>query len=199
MLGDRCVFIEIVRHPLYMVRQQELNMIRLLGDVRDFMVYIEYKGNDIPFYVHGWEEKFINSSPMEQTVHTIDQLTKRTEESKKYLKKKYGANIITIPFESFVLNPEKWIDDLAEVMGTNITEVTRKVMVEQNVQREKIADGIDLEIYRRCGWEPPKKGVTDRGELDARREDVSRDSSVEVMKVLDSLSNNYENKYWNIN
>ena len=36
-LGDRCVFIEIVRHPLYMVRQQALNMRHLLEDVRDFI------------------------------------------------------------------------------------------------------------------------------------------------------------------
>ena len=84
-LGKRCVFVEIVRHPLYMVRQQTLNMVRLLGDVRHFMINIEYQNQDIPFYVNGWEELFVNSTPMEKTVHTIDQLTEKTENTKQML------------------------------------------------------------------------------------------------------------------
>lgn len=134
-LGDRCVFIEMVRHPLYMVRQQELNMIGLLGDVRDFLLNFDYQGNDIPFYIHGWEELFIGSTPMEQTIYTIQKLTERTEKVKDDMRSKYDAKIITIPFEPFVLNPTPWINAMTETIGTEVTDATNKVLIEQNVPR----------------------------------------------------------------
>jgi hypothetical protein len=195
-LGGRCVFIEVVRHPLYMVRQQELNMIRLLGDVRDFLLNIEYKDQDIPFYVHGWEECFINSTPMEQTVYSIDRLAKRSEVVKKEMKEKYGATIVTIPFEPFVLDPEPWVKLIADAMGSKAIAATRKTLSEQNVPREKVAQGIDLDIYKRCGWTPPVNGADEREELKIRREDVARTSSDDVMKIVDRISDEYEKEYW---
>ena len=111
-LRDRCVFIEIVRHPLYMVRQQALNMSHLLGDVRNFEVNYAHKGFDLPYYIHGWEKDYLNSNSMERTIFFIDKLTHRTNIARKKLKEKYQAKIITIPFELFVLNPEPWMQKL---------------------------------------------------------------------------------------
>ncbi len=197
-LGGRCVFIEIVRHPLYMVRQQALNMSHLLGDVRDFTVYYAHKGFDLPYYIHGWEKDYLNSNSMERTIYFIDKLTHRTKKARKKLKEEYQAKIITIPFELFVLNPDPWLDKIAKVIGTNLTDATRKMMKEQNVPRNMVAQGIDLDIYRRCGWLPPKDGATERSELDARREDFSKEASNDALTILDRLSKEYEDKYWDL-
>ena len=43
------------------------------------------------------------------------------------------------------------MDQITNSLQTEITDKTRTMMVKQNVPREKFADGIDLEIYRRCG------------------------------------------------
>ena len=195
-LRDRCVFIEIVRHPLYMVRQQALNMSHLLGDVRNFEVNYAHKGFDLPYYIHGWEKDYLNSNPMERTIYLIDKLTHRTNIARKKLKEEYQAKIITIPFELFVLNPEPWMQKIADVLGTNILDSTRKVMSEQNVPRNMVADGIDLEIYKRCGWVPPQEGATERDELLIRRADVAREVSNELISVLDRLNDEYEKTYW---
>ena len=195
-LRDRCVFIEIVRHPLYMVRQQALNMSHLLGDVRNFDVKYAHKGFDLPYYIHGWEKDYLNSNSMERTIFFIDKLTHRTNIARKKLKEKYQAKIITIPFELFVLNPEPWMQKIADVLGTNILDSTRKVMSEQNVPRNMVADGIDLEIYKRCGWVPPQEGATERDELLIRRADVAREVSNELISVLDRLNDEYEKTYW---
>lgn len=195
-LRDRCVFIEIVRHPLYMVRQQALNMSHLLGDVRNFEVNYAHKGFDLPYYIHGWEKDYLNSNSMERTIFFIDKLTHRTNIARKKLKEKYQAKIITIPFELFVLNPEPWMQKIADVLGTNILDSTRKVMSEQNVPRNMVADGIDLEIYKRCGWVPPQEGATERDELLIRRADVAREVSNELISVLDRLNDEYEKTYW---
>ena len=195
-LGNRCVFVEVVRHPLYMVRQQELNMVRLPGDVRDFLLNIEYKGHEFPFYAHGWEYLLVDASPMEQTIHSIDQLTGRTEKMKRQMKEKYDALILTVPFEPFVLDPEPWLTKIADALETNIVDSTRKVMLDQNVPRDKIAQGIDSEIYRRCGWTPPREDTDEREELKVRREDAARTTSKEVLVILDRLCDEYEKKYW---
>ena len=197
-LRDRCVFIEIVRHPLYMVRQQALNMSHLLEDVRDFTVYYSFKERELPYYVHGWEKNFIKSNSMERAIHLIDKLNHRTKIARKKLKEKYQAKIITIPFEPFVLDPEPWLQQISDALETNINTSTRKVMSEQNVPRTMVADGIDLEIYKRCGWVPPQEGTNEREELLIRREDVSREVSNKLISVLDRLSDEYEKMYWKI-
>ena len=197
-LRDRCVFIEIVRHPLYMVRQQALNMSHLLEDVRDFTVYYSFKERELPYYVHGWEKNFIKSNSMERAIHLIDKLNHRTKIARKKLKEKYQAKIITIPFEPFVLDPEPWLQQISDALETNINTSTRKVMSEQNVPSTMVADGIDLEIYKRCGWVPPQEGTNEREELLIRREDVSREVSNKLLSVLDRLSDEYEKMYWKI-
>jgi len=197
-LRDRCVFIEIVRHPLYMVRQQALNMSHLLEDVRDFTVYYSFKERELPYYVHGWEKNFIKSNSMERAIHLIDKLNHRTKIARKKLKEKYQAKILTIPFEPFVLDPEPWLQQISDALETNINTSTRKVMSEQNVPRTMVADGIDLEIYKRCGWVPPQEGTNEREELLIRREDVSREVSNKLLSVLDRLSDEYEKMYWKI-
>jgi len=196
-LGSRCIYIEVIRHPLYMVRQQHLNMQKLIDDVRDFIIYYERGEKSYPYWTEGWEDLFDQSSDIERSVHYIDQMTQRVEKAKKVLREKYKANILTIPFEQFVLDPDPWVEKIALAIGSKITDNTKNVMLQQKVPREKIAQGLDLEIYKRCGWVPPIDGATERDELLVRREDVSREASEEVMLILDKLCEDYEKLYWN--
>jgi len=71
-VGDRLTYIEVVRHPLYMLKQQALNMQRLISDVRHFAIYFDYKGYDLPFYAAGWEDQFIASNDVEKSILTDD-------------------------------------------------------------------------------------------------------------------------------
>jgi len=195
-LGDRSVYIEVIRHPLYMVRQQHLNMQNLIDDVRDFTINYERGEKSYPYWVKGWEDLFDQSTDIERSIHYIDQMTQRVEQAKKVLREKYQANILTIPFEQFVLDPQPWVEKIALAIGSKITETTKNVMLQQKVPREKIAQGLDLQVYRRCGWVPPKEGASEREELMIRRKDVELDSCASVLKVLDRLCDEYENKHW---
>ena len=74
---------------------------------------------------------------------------------------------------------------------------TNKVLKEQNVPRKKIADGIPLAIYKRCGWEPPDKLLTEHQELDKRRNyALSQGASKDAMNALDAICQSYEEKIW---
>jgi len=195
-LSDRkCVFIEVVRHPLYMIRQQYLNIKRIIGTSRHFSIYYNHNGIELPYFAYGIENEYIDSNDMERVIYSINNLTVIAKNTKAKLLNK--SNIITVPFEQFVLNPNPWVEKIAKALGTEVTDATIKVMKEQNVPRDMVAQGIDLEIYRRCGWVPPKSGATERDELNIRREDVAREVSSDVLNILDRLSEEYENKYWN--
>jgi len=43
------------------------------------------------------------------------------------------------------------------LLGTKLSKDTERILYEQKISRAKIADGIPLSIYERCGWEPSKK------------------------------------------
>lgn len=52
-------------------------------------------------------------------------------------------------------------------------------------------------IYKRCGWEAPVTGFTEKDELNKRREFVvNQGASKEALDVLDNLCFQYESNYY---
>ena len=76
-LKERICFFEIVRHPLYMIIQQTLNMERILGDPRDINLEIKYKDYSLPYFAYGWEELFVKSNSVDKVIYTIDFFNKK--------------------------------------------------------------------------------------------------------------------------
>jgi hypothetical protein len=195
-LGARCVFIEILRHPLYMFRQQLWNEEKSFGSARSFDVYMSYKGHEVPYYALGMEEKYINLPAEERVINYFLHITELTNNARKKMLMDYDATIVTIPFEEFVISPEKWVDKITVALGTKPTEYTNNAMKKQNVPRTKIAQSVDVPVYRRCGWVPPIDGASERDELLNRRRDIVQKVSSEAMGILDQLCGDYEDKYW---
>ena len=195
-VGPRCNFIEVIRHPLYMIRQQALNFDSLIGSPRDFTVYYSFQDRELPYYVKEWEDIFINQNSFERSISFINNYNRRVSFLKKGILKKQLSKILTIPFELFVLNPQPWIEKIEAIIEIKASSDTRKVMLSQKIPRKKVADGVDLEIYRRCGWEPPKIGASERDELNIRREEVVMNIKPKMVSVLDKICSDYEKKYW---
>ena len=61
------------------------------------------------------------------------------------------------------------------------------MLKKQKVPRKKISQGIDLEFYRRCGWEPSKNGLSEKKELEIRRNFVKEFSSASAFAISDFL------------
>ena len=193
-LDKRAVFVEIVRHPLYMVKQQGLNMERILEDRRDFTIYFRKGGRQLPFWARGWEDAYLGSNDMEKTIYAIDALTRLTEGKKKMFREKYQASIVTIPFEPFVLGPETYMEQMTAAIGTAATPATARMLKKQNVPRKRIADGIALPIYKRCGWTPPQ-GDSEEKDLELRWDMAAQSASKEALRVLDAVCTAYEERY----
>jgi hypothetical protein len=201
-LGERVVLIEIVRHPLYMLIQQTLNKINQLdqlGTARQFHLFIKHGDLQVPFWNYGQEELYINSNPVERAIYEMQKLTELTEDIKKIKSETNEMKVLTIPFESFVLDPWPYLKKIEELLGSKITRKTKKVIKKQNVPRKKISDGIPLAIYKRCGWEEPDMSLSEKEELGKRRQfAVEQGASDEALEVLDKLCVGYESNYNNI-
>ena len=71
-------------------------------------------------------------------------------------------------------------------------------MKRQKVPRNKISSGIPLNIYKRCGWDPPDTSLSEKQELEKRRQfAVDNGAGKNALDVLDKLSEEYENEYFN--
>lgn len=193
-LGSRALVVEVIRHPLYMIRQQVINFSRYGTDPRMFTLCFDYHGKGVPYFVKGWEELYLASNPWERAIYMIHHLWKRVHQ---FLsdKKRDGVQVLEIPFERYVLAPWAYMKQLEELLGVAVNTATRRQMKKQRVPRERIADGLALPIYKKYGWRPPLKGTDESGELLNRRADVEKKASPEAMRVLDFLSHEYEEKY----
>lgn len=188
-LENRVAFIEVVRHPLYMVRQQALYQDRFGTDPRDFTIWFDHEGKAVPYFAHGWEETFLKANAMERSIHIIRHLSRRIREVQR-------DGVLVIPFEPFVLNPWPYLEKMEALLETKSDRTTLRMLKKQKVPRKKIADGRSLKIYRTYGWKEGKKGASEQQELQERRAFAASKASPEAMEILDELSRDYEERYW---
>jgi hypothetical protein len=193
-LGSRAVLLEIVRHPLYMIKQQILSMEDLIDNPRDFRLYFQCGQYPVPYFAHDWENLFARLNNTERSIYCIKHLTQLTEKVKHDLKEKYHACILTIPFECFVLNPWPYMEQIKDALGSRVTIKTKRMLKRQNIPRRMYAEGIGLPIYKRCGWQLPQ-GKNENEEFKLRRNFAKKNASTETMVVLDQLCEEYEEKY----
>lgn len=199
-LKNRVIFIEVVRHPLYMLIQQTLNFERLINDPRDIQINIQHDDYQLPYFAFNWENLFISSNAVEKAIYTMQKCLELSEKNKKKLKETFGRQILTIPFEKFVLDPFPFMLNIENMLDTKTTSKTKKIMKKQRVPRKIISNGIPLAIYKRCGWEPPVNNHSEKEELEKRRQfAIENGAGNEAMEVLDKLCGKYEKEIWGPN
>ena len=197
-LNERVVIIEVVRHPLYMLIQQTLNFENLLSNPRDIQINIEYKQDQLPYFSYNWEGLFVSSNAVEKSIYSMEKCLELTNRIKVKLNNKFGNQILTIPFDKFVLDPLPYIKRIENSLGTQMTSRTKKIMKKQKVPRKRVSEGIPLSIYKRCGWEPPDKSLSENQELEKRRQfAIYNGASKNALDILDKLTEDYEKKYFN--
>ncbi len=193
-LGSRVLIVHVVRHPLYMIRQQALYSDRYGTDIRDFSICFSHNGVSVPWFSLGWEDRFLRSTPVEKSIYMIYYLTRRIEEMVE-AGDGSGSSLMVVSFEQYVIDPWPFMHRLETLLETKMDSQTRKTMKKQRVPRKMYAEGIGLKIYRDNAWHPPRKGADERSELDERRDFAAANASSEAMEILDQLSARYEEKY----
>ena len=145
--GDRVKIVEIVRHPLYMVRHWCVFLQRF-DSPREFTVSFNYKGNKVPWFAVGWEDVFIKANTMDKSLLSIIKLYEWLDISTKKIVAK-GNNVLTLSFESLVMTPDKPLQQLESFLGRNHYPQLSTILRKQKIPRKTISQGKGHAAY---GW-----------------------------------------------
>ena len=194
-LGNRLRMVEVVRHPLYMLKQWYIWMPRAGVDPRMFGLWVRYGDHSVPSFAHGWEDLFLRSSIMDRSIYGIENRWSLGVRRLSQLSEEDRSLVMMIPFEKFVIDPTPFIHNLENFIGTTTTSSTKRTMKQQKVPRTMYAEGVGFSIYKQYGWEPPDPGATEQQELDKRMAFAESEASPEALAVLKRLCERYEAEY----
>ena len=169
-----------------MIIQQERNFEMFEGP-RNLHIRYSLDNKEYNFFSKGWEDLFRRSNSFEKAIYSIQWYFN-------FLFEEYDSRVQIIPFEIFVKQPENYMKEIASNIGSNITKKVKREMYNQKVPRKQLSDAPALDIYKRCGWEPPKY-FSEEKELEARREFISQNVSTEALKALDKVCEEYVSKF----
>lgn len=194
-LGERLCFIEMVRHPLYLIKQMRIYAPLLDEDPRIFHQSFEHERHSIHWWAYGWGSLYTRPNMMDRAIYMIDWYFRSLKNVLQQLTEQARERFMVVPFEQFVIDPFFFIRKFEPFIGTHAGEATKKMMKKQNVPRKMYAEGIGLKIYRRFGWVKPAPGASEEGEFRERREYAAAEASDEAMEVLDRLCRGYKACY----
>ena len=191
-------FIEIIRHPIYQVIQQSVNhknWMKKNGTARQFHIYLKYKNKQYPFWAKNYSSEFLKANHVERSILDMYYISRLTAKNKKTILSKYKKNILTIPFEKFVINPYPYIDKMSKLIGTSKSKSTLLEMTKQNVPRKKISDSIDIEIYKRYGLQKSNPNYNEIQEIELRKKIIYKDNIKDKYRnMLEEMIITYQNQ-----
>lgn len=192
---NRAKVVEMVRHPFYLIEHWETYIHRHGEDPRDFTVWVDYNGKSLPWFARGWEETYVNLSNFDKCVYTIAHLTKLADKTTESLPEDLRKNVLTIPFEHFVLDPEPYLKQIEALLDSSVTATTRRILKAQKVPRRQVALGPNKEIYKKYAWKKPKAGQTDKDHYEEKREFLRTKVSPAAFAELEKIAHDYESRY----
>ena len=187
ILTQNKILINLQRNPLYMLKQNLWNIENLINSPRDFAYYYKKDNINYPFYFFNQESKLINSNPVEKTIYFIEWLRKKAVENQMLIPK---SNYYELTFESLVTNPWPHIEQICNLLNTEIGPMTHKILKREKIPRDLYTDGRDLPIYRRVNW---SKGVLSSNQSESNKLYSWATSliSIEAKSSLDWLIEDY--------
>lgn len=194
-LGDRLTVVEAVRHPLHLLSHWYSYIDRHGTDPREFTVLLSNNNQALPWFVKGWESKYVGSEKMDKVIYSLDYIATLSERFVDTLEKQRRNQVITVPFEKFVLDPYPYIETISNTLCSSITNATRRALKKQKVPRSITTDGRDLPIYRKYNWRPPTKQSTESMELEKQWKFASQGASQNGLKALYLMCKRYEERY----
>jgi len=129
-LHEKVKFVEVIRHPLYMIIQQTLNQQNFynnIGKSRQFHLCVEKDKDEFFYWNFDYIDEFKKCSPVERAILEANYFFNLSN-SFKSNNKNFSNKIMTIPFEQFVLDPIPILKNLNFFIGSNNSRSTNKVL-----------------------------------------------------------------------
>lgn len=195
-LEDRWFFVEIFRHPIFLVHHWFCYVDRFGKDAREFTICLDYNGHDLPWFTLGWEEQFLKASTMDKAILSVDFLFKRHVNAYEKIKSETPNQIMCFAFEKFVVNPEPIIDELAKLLGTKRSDKMLTILQQQKVPRDVPTDGpLDISWVTRFEQKEIEKGSSEKSEYQKYWSLAKKHASNSCIEILEQLCGVYEDKF----
>ena len=199
-LQERLLFIEIVRDPIFMFHQllilQE-SVIKGCSE-KDFTTRVKESGIDATYLEYYSSEEVFESISNADDVNIVVSYLERMFDFYFSLDLENleinNSTFILIPFEKFVLSPEKWIESIVEFTGKKWSKDIDKEMRRQKVPRALLRSGRNLAIYKRFGWidNESNENLTLKEESDDYRHKIKcLINDRDVYQRLENISDKY--------
>jgi len=201
-LGERLTYIRVTRHPMstYLLNHNRNWTERWMIDDRHATILYKtfdqnYKRIHIPFYVKSIEKKYLDANPIDRVILLFDQWIKNSDNLIDKVTKTTNANVIEIPYESFVFQPLIYIKKIALSLGVTPDKITHKMMRKQGVPRASLNDVPKNKLFAKIGWEPSKRKFTLSENFSQGRAYAAETASLEALSILDKLAEDYEKRH----
>lgn len=196
-LKSRLIYVELTRHPVDMINQQRLNMINHFNNPRSIQVEFDYMNKPIPYWAATWKETFIKNNNINRAILNVRKMYNSNFNNRRKIKKKLKKNFITIPFEKFVLKPDKYIKVVSKALNTKMTKFTKSELIKQNIPRKLFFNTPQTKLYKTAGGSFSKISSRDK---DIKRKIIlfqKKGASKSNIKILLDLSKHYESNFLN--
>lgn len=187
---EKIKVIHTVRHPLHLIEHWASYIDNHGNESKDFTMWFKYNEEELPWFAHGWEEKYVNSNAYEKSIYAISKLYQYTFLYAK--KNKRRENLLFLPFEHFVLNPKPYVSKLASFLSTGPTSKTNLILRAQKVPRKYVHLGPVKSIYKRYGFKKISEKRTDKEVHNNLMNEIKTKISDSALKTLITVSGEYE-------
>lgn len=190
---NKVYVIEMERHPLYLLEHWMSYMDMHGTSPRDFTVWIADKDNNsVPWFAYEWRDDYWSMTKFDRVVKSLETLTDHIDSQ---YEKHPNSRLISIPFEDFCLNSDKYIGEISSWLGTSKTSRTRKSCKRQRLPRNNINDGLNRKIYQRYGYKNINKLQTHAENYAAKQAYADMYQSETSAPILKKLIKRYEKRF----
>jgi len=143
-LGERLKFIEIVRHPLYIVKHFSIALERLFLETKSqFETCVDVDGVKVPWFAKDYSKEFLRANNVDRAIICMLNLFSDIE------KISNENQFLILSFESFVTSPDSNIEKICSFLGREKPSDINTVLKKQKIPRKNISAGKGHSQY---GW-----------------------------------------------
>jgi hypothetical protein len=147
VFGDRLKFIEIVRHPLYLV-QHWYSYLSRFDSKRELTPSINVSGVKVPWFAASWSDAYIRASIIDRALLSIVYLyedLEKTIDSRTF----HSNKMLIQSFESMVFEPHQNLAAISNFLGRSHHPGIEAIMRKEKIPRSVISKG---KGYKSYGW-----------------------------------------------
>jgi len=134
--GDRLRLVEIVRHPVHLVRYWNDYLVDL-GRHREFTLSVDVGGEKIPWWATDWADTYQAANTMDRAIRSIHWLY----ESIYRALDEHHPHVLALSFEDVVMRPESTFARLSSFLGRPLGPRAKRIMRREKIPRTSVTRG----------------------------------------------------------